>query len=112
MPKTTYLSWALDILATRYGWTKKYIFESLYWEEFNEILEVAANNLVYEKNEERFFNFLLHAGSKDAVKSWKDSQLPFPDKDSIGKKKTAHYGGLDQMPRHVPIKKVKRKNNG
>jgi len=102
-----FLAWIVDTLAVRYGWTKYYIFEELYWEELWEVVQVAANSTVYEKNQDLFFNFCLHAGSKDAIKNWKDSPLPFPDKEIVVKK--LHYGGLDQLPGHVPVKRVSKK---
>jgi hypothetical protein len=76
------------------------------------MVQVASNLSVYEKNQELFFNYCLHATSKDALKHWKDSPLPFPDKDKIIKRRELHYGGLDQLPRHIPVKKVKQKTNG
>ena len=98
----------MDTLAVRYGWTKKYILQELYWEEVWELVQVASNSMVYEKNQDMFFQFCLHAQSKEAIKSWKDSPLPFPDKKSK-KKINIHYGGLDQLPKHIPVKKIKNK---
>ncbi|MBW2994355.1 hypothetical protein KY315_02970 [Candidatus Woesearchaeota archaeon] len=104
MPNIGLIPWVVDILATRYGWTKQYILEGLYWEEMWEQIEVASNLSAYENNQKRHFNFLLHAGSKEAVKNWKDSPLPFPDKNI--KRKKPHYGGLDQLPAHIQVKRV------
>ena len=78
-------------------------------------MQVAANSITFEKNQDLYFQFCLHAGSKDAIKNWKDSPLPFPDKDY--KPRKPHYGGLDQLPKHIPVKRVdlrklKSKSNG
>jgi hypothetical protein len=78
----------------------------MYWEEVWEMVQVAANLSIYEKNQEMFFNYCLHAQSKDAMKHWKDSPLPFPDKIQEVSRREMHYGGLDQLPRHIPIKRV------
>ena len=78
----------------------------MYWEEVWELVEVASNIMVYQKNQEMFFQFCLHAGSKEAIKSWKDSPLPFPDKDNTIVIKKPHYGGLDQLPNHIRPKRV------
>lgn len=95
-------------MAGRYSWTKTYILEELYWEEVWELVVMASNLTVYEKNQELFFNYCLHATSKDAIKHWKDSPLPFPDINAIKiKRREPHYGGLDQLPGHIPVKKVK-----
>ena len=91
----------------RYSWTKYYILEELYWEELWELVQVAANLSVYEKNQDLFFNYCLHAQTKDALKHWKDSPLPFPDISKLPKKRRErHYGGLDQLPSHIPVKRV------
>jgi hypothetical protein len=67
-------------LAHRYGWGYKDIAEGMYWEDVYETYEYASNCNVLEKNEEMKFNFLLHAGSKDAMNSWRDLLIPFPDR--------------------------------
>lgn len=97
-------------MASRYGWTKDVILNELYWEELWELVKVASNNLVYQRNQEMYFNFCLHAGSKDAIKNWKDSPLPFPDEDDTQEQKKLHYGGLDQLPLHIPVKRIKKDN--
>ena len=89
----------------------------MYWEEVWEQVQIASNLITYQRNQEMYFQFCLHAGSKDAIRNWKDSPLPFPDKEIKGKKRKPHYGGLDQLPRHIPVKKtgfdkVKSKSNG
>jgi len=96
-------------LARRYSWTKHYILEELYWEEVWELVKVASNSMALEKNQDMYFNFCLHAGSKDAIKNWKDSPLPFPEKQPENIRKP-HYGGLDQLPRHIPVKKINLDN--
>ena len=103
------MAWIVDTLASRYGWTKKQILEELYWEEMWEQVKVAANVITYEKNQELFFNYCIHATSKDAMKHWKDSPLPFPVKSNI-KRRELHYGGLDQLPSHIRVKKVNLNN--
>lgn len=104
------LSWIVDTLASRYGWTRQHILDDMYWEDVWEHLEIASNINTYERNQELYFQFCLHAGSKEAIKNWKDSPLPFPDKKY--KENKPHYGGLDQLPRHIPVKKLKTKSNG
>jgi len=97
----------VDTLAVRYGWTKHYILESLYWEEVWELMQVASNAIAYEKNADMYFQFCLHAQSKDAIKNWKDFPLPFPDEEyEETSKPKPHYGGLDDLPRHIPVKRV------
>jgi len=85
----------------------EYILKGLYWEELWELVLVSANSMVYEKNQEQYFQFILHGGKP---KDWKDSPLPFPKERAVGRK--PHYGGLDQLPKHIPVKRVNLKNNG
>ena len=117
LPEIGIIIWIIDTLASRYGWTKHQILEEMYWEEVWEQVQVASNIMVYKTNQEMYFQFCLHAGSKDAIKNWKDSPLPFPDKAKEAKRKKPHYGGLDQLPQHIPVKridldKLKPKKNG
>ena len=69
---------------------------------------MAANCEAYEKNQDCKFNYMLHAQTKNASKNWKDFPLPFPSK----KAKQLHYGGLDQLPNHIPVKKINKNKNG
>jgi hypothetical protein len=72
------------------------------------MVEMASNLTVYERNQEFFFNYCLHATTKDAIKHWKDSPLPFPDRNApVIKRREPHYGGLDQIPQHIPVKRIK-----
>jgi hypothetical protein len=71
----------VDTLAKRYGWSHTEISENMYWENVYEMYEYASNLNTLEKNEQMKFNFLLHATSKEAVSSWKDLLIPFPDRD-------------------------------
>lgn len=54
-----------------------YCEEQLYWEEFQEFVQMAANFIVEERNAELKFHFMLHADKKSKSK-WKDLELPFP----------------------------------
>ena len=67
----------VDTLAQRYGWGYKEISDEMYWEEVYELYEYASNCNILEKNEDMRFNFLLHAGSKEAINSWQDLLIPF-----------------------------------
>lgn len=85
----------MDVLATRYHWSRKDILEDLYWEELTRLVVFAANANVTEDNADRKFTFMLHVDKKGQRK-WKDAPLPFPKK----KKRTeptGHKGGLDQL---------------
>jgi hypothetical protein len=52
----------------------------MYWEELYAMYEYACNMQAIEKNEDMKFNFMLHAGSKDAIDKWKDIPVPYPDR--------------------------------
>lgn len=51
----------------------------MYWEEVWDMYELASNSEIIEKNESMKFNFIIHAQSKEAMESWEDLPLPFPD---------------------------------
>lgn len=76
----------------------------LYWEEFWEIGILAANLLAEEENEKRRFEFMIHCQSKEAMESWKDSPIPFPDESKLEKKKVNQFGerwGVKRRVRYV-----------
>lgn len=50
----------------------------MWWEDLYEMYRVACNLDTMETNDRMKFDFLLHAGSKDAMKKWKDLAIPFP----------------------------------
>jgi hypothetical protein len=77
VPSVDFFYWCIDVLASRYGWTKQYCEENLYWEEFQDLVQMAANFMVEEKNSEFKFQFMLQADQKSRD-SWKDFELPFP----------------------------------
>jgi hypothetical protein len=83
MPSLGLFDWIIDSLASRYGWTKDYIENSLYWEELWSLVTVAANFTAEERNAEFKFHFMLHA-DKDSASKWKDLAIPFP----VGKEET------------------------
>ena len=78
----------------------------MYWEEVWEQVQIASNLITYQRNQEMYFQFCLHAGSKDAIRNWKDSPLPFPNEKNEAIRKKPHYGGLDQLPQHIPVKRI------
>lgn len=100
MPNVDLFIWATDLLASRYGWSLRDICK-LYWEEFWEMVKIASNVTVAERNSEYKFHFMLHA-TKESAKQWKDSPLPFPDK-----VEKADPTGISQLPIHLR-KNVKR----
>ena len=51
----------------------------MYWEDTYEMYEYASNLDALEKNEDMKFQYMLHAQTKEALRSWKDSPIPFPD---------------------------------
>ena len=53
----------------------------MYWEDVYELYEFASNLELLEKNEHMKFQFMLHAGTKEAINKWKDIPIPFPDRD-------------------------------
>jgi len=87
----------VDVLGQRYGWTKKYVEEDLYWEEFIEFVEIAANFIAEEKNHKEHFQFMLHADKQSANK-WQDSPIPFPERN---KQKDKDFSGISQIPQHL-----------
>ena len=80
------------MLASRYGWTKEYIEESLYWEDFCDLVQMAANFEADERNAELKFQFMLHADKKSAGK-WKDLPVPYPVENDKVKE-----DGISQLP--------------
>ena len=93
MPKVDLLLWCIDALASRYGWTRHYILEELYWEELWDHTKLAANYTAEEKNAECRFQFMIHADKKQAGK-WKDFPIPFPEK-------IPTKSGVNQLPPHL-----------
>ena len=93
MPGVDFFLWCIDTLASRYGWTKKYMEEELYWENFCDLVQMAANFTADEKNAELKFHFMLHADKKSARK-WKDLPIPFPVKEG----KEVKNNGVSQLP--------------
>jgi hypothetical protein len=79
MPKVDFFFIIVDTLAKRYGWSYKTISEEMYWEQVWEMFELCCNREALEKNDEMKFQFMLHAQSKQALDSWKDSPIPFPN---------------------------------
>ena len=75
-----------------------YCENDLYWEEFFELVQIAANFSADEKNAELKFHFMIHADKKSAGK-WKDMPIPFPsendDEDGNG---DADASGVSQIP--------------
>ena len=94
MPSVEFITWCVDVLASRYGWTRTYCLEGLYWEEFWEHVTTAANMTASEKNIEFGFQYKLHASKKD---TWKDIELPFPI-DEPTPKNGKDASGVNQLP--------------
>lgn len=69
----------VDVLAKRYGWSYSDIAEDMYWEKVYEMYEYASNLDALETNGDRKFDFMIHAQSKEAIQSWQDMPIPFPD---------------------------------
>lgn len=88
-------------MASRYGWTKKYVEEELYWEELWEYVVMAANFAAEEKNAEFKFHFMLHADKKSKGK-WKDAPLPYPN-ESPEEAIEGDLGGVSQLPSHIRV---------
>ena len=57
------------------------IAENMYWEEVYEAYEYASNLNTIEKNDAYKFQYMLHATTKNAMNSWRDMPIPFPDRD-------------------------------
>jgi len=93
MPGVDFFLWCVDVLASRYSWTKEYIENTLYWENFCELVQMAANFEADEKNAELKFQFMLHADKKSAGK-WQDLPIPFPVEDDDKVKDD----GISQLP--------------
>jgi len=79
----------------------EYILKGLYWEELWELVMLCANSVAIEKNQDRYFQYVIHGGKQ---KDWKDSPLPFAE--NVAKERKAHYGGLDQLPKHIKVKRI------
>jgi len=52
----------------------------MYWEDIYEMYEYACNLDTLEQNEKLRFNFMIHAGSKEAMDKWEDQPIPYPSK--------------------------------
>jgi len=66
----------------------------MYWEEVYDMYELASNSSIVEKNEKMRFEFMLHATSKKALNSWKDMDIPFPNRNWVPPKKSQ----VDNLP--------------
>ena len=97
MPGVDFFLWCIDVLASRYGWEKQHIEEELYWEEFWELVQMAANFTADERNAELKFQFMLHADKKSAGK-WRDLPVPFP---AEGKETVRDKSGISQLPERL-----------
>ena len=101
----------MDIIASRYGWTNRYIEEELYWEEVWKLVVMAANFTAEEYNSEFRFQFMLHADEKAASK-WKDLPIPFPETGKTPREAVVDEGGVSQLrilAPHIPISKLPSK---
>lgn len=87
------------MLASRYGWTRRYCLEEIYWEEFWEHVTVASNFTIEEKNAEFRFQFMLHATKKD-VDKWHDLPIPFPSEGDNAQTKE-DISGISQLPSNL-----------
>ena len=74
--------------------------ESLYWEEFWDLVQLTANFTADEKNAELKFQFMLHADKKSARK-WQDSPIPFPATKKQQQAQVADKSGITQLPPHL-----------
>jgi len=90
----------VDALSQRYGWEYNSILGDMYWEEVYEMYEYASNLQAIEKNEDMKFNFMLHAGSKEAIDNWKDLPIPYPDRNWIAAYKAPSENVLPQSLRN------------
>jgi len=72
--------------------------QSLYWEEFWDFVQIAANFTADEKNADLKFHFMLNADKKSANK-WEDLPIPFPaeNKTDVPQDKS----GITQLPSHL-----------
>ncbi len=100
MPPTEFITWCIDVLASRYGWTRTFCLERMYWEEFWEHVVVAANFTAEEKNAEFRFQFMLHATKKD-VPNWKDLPVPFPPDKTKSAQRVRDMSGISQLPANL-----------
>jgi hypothetical protein len=87
--------WCIDTLASRYGWTKSYCENELYWEEFFDLVQISANFSADERNAELKFHFMIHADKKSASK-WKDMPIPFPAEQEDNE--NVDVSGVSQLP--------------
>jgi hypothetical protein len=92
------LTWCIDTLASRYGWTRNYCLKKLYWEEFWEHVKVCANFDAEEKNSELKFQFMLHATKKS---DWHDLPLPFPVDSKEAENNLGDKSGINQLPENL-----------
>ena len=80
----------------------------MWWEDLYQMYIVACNLEVMETNDNMKFNFMLHAGSKDAIKKWQDLEIPFPSKDYM--KAVKKKGSLATRPelRHGVFRRARK----
>lgn len=72
----------------------------MYWEEFYELVTIAANADAEEKNADLKFQYMLHADKKSAGK-WQDLPIPFPaDEEQVARSK-GDLGGVSQLPGYL-----------
>ena len=99
LPRVDFLTWCIDVLASRYSWTRKSCLEELYWEEFWKHVIIAANFTAEERNAQMRFEFMLHADKKSARK-WQDLPIPFPpEKGETVESKSK--SGISQLPSNL-----------
>ena len=71
--------------------------ENLYWEDFWELIQMAANFAADERNAELKFQFMLHADKKSARK-WRDLPVPFPMDEKEIAETIKDKSGVSQIP--------------
>lgn len=69
----------------------------MYWEDFWNLVQMAANFTADEKNAELKFQYMLHADKKSAQK-WSDLPIPFPEE---GEEIIKDKSGISQLPHHL-----------
>ena len=73
-----------------------YCENDLYWEEFWDLVQIAANFSADERNAELKFHFMIHADKKSAGK-WKDLPIPFPEEEDQ-EDGNVDISGVSQIP--------------
>ena len=71
----------------------------MYWEDFWDLVQLAANFTADEKNAELKFHFMIHADKKSAGK-WQDLPIPFPAEGNH-KDKNFDKSGISQIPKSL-----------